>query len=225
MKPIQKTVLITGASAGIGHALAIKLLEHDYKVIGTSRDGNIAGIANTNFITIPLELTETASVNQGRQWLAENDYRIDILINNAGVAPDINTNQPDMESLRATFDSNVFGLVAFTEAILPLINVHGQVLNISSQMGILNRPPAADSTAYRMSKTALNMYTRTLAARLKPKNIAVTSIHPGWVQTKLSSKGAPLTTQESAAGIFHLLNFKMKTGSFWSAESLEELPW
>jgi NAD(P)-dependent dehydrogenase (short-subunit alcohol dehydrogenase family) len=79
--------------------------------------------------------------------------------------------------------------------MLDFISENGKILNISSIIATLNQIPKIDSTAYRMSKSALNMYTKTLSARLKDKNINVNSIHSGWVQTKLSTEGAPLTTE------------------------------
>jgi NAD(P)-dependent dehydrogenase (short-subunit alcohol dehydrogenase family) len=92
-------------------------------------------------------------------------------------------------------------------------------------MATLNRTSKSDSTAYRMSKAALNMYTKTLSARLKDRNIDVNSIHPGWVNTKLSTEGAPLSTEFSAKGIFKLIETEMKTGTFWDAELQEEMLW
>lgn len=225
MSTTQKTVLITGANAGIGLALAQLLLENNYKVIGTSRNGIIKEINNPNFIAIPLELTDTASIKKASALLRTTALKLDILINNAGIAPDINTLKPDLASMRETFNTNVFGLVDFTETVLDIINGNGQILNISSQMGVLNKATAANGTAYRMSKTALNMYTRTLAIRLESRTIAVSSIHPGWVQTKLATHGAPLTTAQAATGILKLLASRMKTGTFWNAATQEEMPW
>jgi NAD(P)-dependent dehydrogenase (short-subunit alcohol dehydrogenase family) len=81
-------------------------------------------------------------------------------------------------------------------------------------MATFNIISKIDSTTYRMSKSALNMYTKTLSARLKDRNIAVNSIHPGWVNTKLSTAGAPLSTEFSANGIFKLIETEMGTGNF-----------
>ena len=69
------------------------------------------------------------------------------------------------------------------------------------------------------------MYTKILAARLQSENIKVISIHPGWVKTKLSTAGAPLTTEMSANGIYSIMMAEKKSGSFWNAETQEELPW
>lgn len=133
--------------------------------------------------------------------------------------------EPDLESLRLTFETNVFGLVSFNETILDLVKKNGKILNISSIMATCNIISKIDSTAYRMSKSALNMYTKTLSARLKDRNISVNSIHPGWVNTKLSTAGAPLSTEFSANGIFKLIETEMGTGNFWNAELQEKMLW
>ena len=170
-------------------------------------------------------MTNQKSIENANKIIRNKCNGIDILVNNAGIAPDLDKTEPDLESLRATFETNVFGLVNFTETVLDLVNQNGKILNISSIMATLNIISKIDSTAYRMSKSALNMYTKTLSARLKDRNIGVNSIHPGWVKTKLSTEGAPLSTEFSANGIFKLIETEMKTGTFWNAELQEEMSW
>ncbi len=225
MKSNSKIVLITGANSGIGNALTKKLIAENYIVIGTSRNGKIENINSKNLFVVPLDLTNQESITNANTLIRNSFKGIDILINNAGIAPDLDTTKPDIESLRLTFETNVFGLVHFTETILDLVVDTGKILNISSIMGTLNRVSKVDSTAYRMSKSALNMYTKTLSARVNNKNITVNSIHPGWVKTKLSTANAPLTTEFSANGIFKLLETNMGTGTFWNAELQEEMVW
>jgi NAD(P)-dependent dehydrogenase (short-subunit alcohol dehydrogenase family) len=225
MKPNNKIVLITGANSGIGNALAEKLIAENYFVIGTSRNGKIENISSENLFVIALDLTNQSSIENANSIIRNKFKGIDILVNNAGIAPDLDKIKPDLESLKLTFETNVFGLVNFTETILDFVNENGKILNISSIMATLNQVSKIDSTAYRMSKSALNMYTKTLAARLNDKNINVNSIHPGWVQTKLSTEGAPLTTEFSANGIFKLLETEMETGTFWNAELQEKMLW
>jgi NAD(P)-dependent dehydrogenase (short-subunit alcohol dehydrogenase family) len=225
MKPNNKIVLITGANSGIGNALAEKLIAENYFVIGTSRNGKIENISSENLFVIALDLTNQSSIENANAIIRNKFKGIDILVNNAGIAPDLDKIKPDLESLKLTFETNVFGLVNFTETMLDFVKENGKILNISSIMATLNQVSKIDSTAYRMSKSALNMYTKTLAARLNDKNINVNSIHPGWVQTKLSTEGAPLTTEFSANGIFKLLETEMETGTFWNAELQEKMLW
>ena len=221
----NKIVLITGANSGIGNALAEKLIAENYFVIGTSRNGKIENIKSENLFVVELDLTNQKSIENANSIIRTKFNVIDILVNNAGIAPDLDKTEPDLESLRSTFETNVFGLVNFTETILDLVNQNGKILNISSIMATLNIISKIDSTAYRMSKSALNMYTKTLSARLKDRNIDVNSIHPGWVNTKLSTAGAPLSTESSANGIFKLIEIEMGTGNFWNAELQEKMLW
>ena len=224
MNIIQKTVLITGANSGIGNALAQKLISEGYFVIGTSRNGKIENINSENILVIKLDVTNEESIQNANLLIKSKFKGIDILVNNAGIAPDLDTTSINMDAMKATFETNVFGLVNFTETILDCINNGGQIINISSIMGTLNRTTNIDSTAYRMSKTAVNMYTKTLAARLVNR-IKVFSFHPGWVKTKLATDLAPLTPEFSANGIFTLLEKDLPTGTFWNAETQEEMVW
>nr|WP_309756772.1 SDR family NAD(P)-dependent oxidoreductase [Flavobacterium sp.] len=221
----NKIVLITGANSGIGNALAEKLIAENYFVIGTSRNGKIENIKSENLFVVELDLTNQKSIENANLIIRTKFNGIDILVNNAGIAPDLDRTEPDLESLRLTFETNVFGLVSFNETILDLVKKNGKILNISSIMATFNIISKIDSTAYRMSKSALNMYTKTLSARLKDRNIAVNSIHPGWVNTKLSTAGAPLSTEFSANGIFKLIETEMGTGNFWNAELQEKMLW
>ncbi len=220
----MKTVLITGANAGIGNALAKKLLENGYFVIGTSRNG-VIDIVSENILVISLDVTSEESIIQANKIIREKIKGIDVLINNAGIAPDLDTMIPETNLLKDTFDTNVTGLVMFTESIIDLVKENGKVFNISSIMGTLNRISKSDSPAYRMSKSAVNMYTKILSDRLSDKKITVNSIHPGWVKTKLSTDGAPLTPEFSANGIFNVIEKKLPNASFWNAETQEEMPW
>jgi NAD(P)-dependent dehydrogenase (short-subunit alcohol dehydrogenase family) len=221
----NKIVLITGANSGIGNALAEKLIAENYFVIGTSRNGKIENIKSENLFVVELDLTNQKSIENANSIIRTKFNGIDILVNNAGIAPDLDRTEPDLESLRLTFETNVFGLVSFNETILDLVKKNGKILNISSIMATFNIISKIDSTAYRMSKSALNMYTKTLSARLKDRNISVNSIHPGWVNTKLSTAGAPLSTEFSANGIFKLIETEMGTGNFWNAELQEKMLW
>jgi NAD(P)-dependent dehydrogenase (short-subunit alcohol dehydrogenase family) len=225
MKSNHKIVLITGANSGIGNALAEKLIAENYFVIGTSRNGKIENISSENLFVVALDLTNQSSIEEANEIIRNKFKGIDILVNNAGIAPDLDKIKPDVASLRLTFETNVFGLVHFTETMLDFVNEDGKILNVSSVMATMNEISKTDSTAYRMSKSALNMYTKTLSARLNDRNINVNSIHPGWVQTKLSTEGAPLTTEFSANGIFMLIEAEMETGTFWNAELQEEMLW
>ncbi|MDN5201934.1 SDR family NAD(P)-dependent oxidoreductase [Fulvivirgaceae bacterium BMA10] len=223
----KKTVLITGTSQGIGLAIAKKLLDEGFFVIGTSRSGIIEQLSHENLAVLKLDVTDNAGIERAHQEVFAAYDQIDILINNAGIGPDLGTERPEINSFAQTFETNLFGLVFFTEPLLDLIPNNGQVLNISSKMGSIEMCGNANALAYRMSKSALNMYTKILANRLEEKNIKVVSIHPGWVRTNIAQGNelAPLSPDESAEGIYQLMNKPIQTGSFWNVETLSEIPW
>lgn len=224
---MNKTILITGASKGIGFALANKFLENGFKVIGTSRSGKIEGIENENFKVLQVDLSESKSIELLKKEIEKNETTIDILINNAGIGPDLYTTNPEEISFKQTFDVNVNGTTFLTELLIENINNEGKIINISSKMGSIVLCKSIDSVAYRMSKTALNMYTKILSNRLLEK-IKVASIHPGWVRTTIAKNNISegrLSPEESANGIFNFVISEFRTGIFWDIESQTECNW
>lgn len=223
---MQKKVLITGANAGIGLALAKKFLAEGFFVIGTSRSGTINAIQSDDLLVVSLDVTSDKSITQATAMLNNFVDGIDLLINNAGIGKKLDENSAEINLMKETFGTNVFGLVSFTEAILGKINDGGTIFNISSRMGMLNREALlANAPAYRMSKAALNMYTKTLAARLQNKDMNVNSIHPGWVKTNMGGEEADITPEFSANGIYNLYLKKIPTGTFWNAEDEQQMNW
>lgn len=224
---MKKTVVITGASKGIGKALAERLLLEDYKVIGTSRSGQIESINHPNFTPIQLDISNAVSIATAQKAISETVDGFDILINNAGIGPDLGYEVPDPKTFQETFKVNVEGVVFFTEPLLELMNPNGKILNISSKMGSVEYLRSAGSIAYRMSKSALNMYSKTLALRLQGLT-KVAAIHPGWVKTTIMHSNlelAPLTPKDSAESIYQFLISDFETGSYYDAEDHKLLPW
>jgi len=223
---MERIAIVTGASKGIGFALSKKLLDNNYSVTGSSRKGNIKSIAHQKFESFQLDLSKKESINKFIKNIASKNTKIDLLINNAAIGPDLGAQFPGENSFEETFDVNVKGTVFFTESILPYIRKEGKILNVSSKMGSIDYCELADSPAYRMSKSALNMYTKLLSNRLKDA-IKVASIHPGWVKTTItkSNVNARLTPEESAEKIFHYIETRFKNGDFWDAERNLKLQW
>jgi NAD(P)-dependent dehydrogenase (short-subunit alcohol dehydrogenase family) len=224
---MKKVVLITGASKGIGKALTEKMLNENFFVIGTSRNGIIKDFENKDFYSLKLDLSNTSSIENAHKEIFSKFKYIDILINNAGIGPDLDTYIPQKESFNLTFDVNVTGTVFFTEPLIELIRENGIILNVSSKMGSLDVCELTDSVAYRMSKSALNMYTKILTNRLKDK-IKVASIHPGWVKTTIiesNLKNGRLKPEQSADNIFEFLTNEFDSGTFWNSENGTELLW
>lgn len=221
-----KTVLITGASKGIGLALARTFLANDFKVIGTCRTGIINDLKHHHFQSLPLDLSKTGSIKEFDRYFSGNDILLDIVINNAGIGPDLDFEFPEENTFRQTFDVNVMGTTFFTEQICKYVVEHGKIINISSKMGSIDVCESTDSVAYRMSKTALNMYTKILANRQLGKQ-SVAAVHPGWVRTTISKSNVNgrLSPEESAQRIYDFVVSDFKTGVFWNVETQTACKW
>lgn len=223
---MTKKVVITGGNRGIGFALVTKFLAEGFQVIATSRTGEIPVLNHPNLFVVTLEITSEDSIQRAVSDIRAKFQTIDLLINNAGVGLDLDQYHPEIDIIKSTFETNVFGLLHFTESCLDLIADGGTIFNISSVMGMLNRDKIVpNATAYRMSKSAVNMYTKTLSARLQERKINVVSIHPGWVKTDMGGEEADITSEFSASRIFELYQKRLPTGSFWAAENQVELNW
>jgi len=223
---MSKTVLITGTSKGIGLALAKTFLANDYKVIGTCRSGGSKELVNPDYTVYALDLSNLESIKQFETNFHNLKIDFDIVINNAGIGPDLDFEYPEEISFKETFDVNVTGTTFFTEQICKYLAVNGKIINISSKLGSIDLCELTDSVAYRMSKAALNMYTKILTNRLRGKQ-SVASIHPGWVRTTIakSNVNGRLSPEESAQRIYEFVVSDFRTGIFWNVETQTECSW
>ena len=223
---MSKTVLITGASRGIGFVLTNLFIQHNYHVIGTCRAGKIENLTHNNLELLKLDLSDMESIKNVDQVLSKKSIKIDILVNNAGVGFDLDYSLPEEKTFKQTFEINVTGNVFFTESLTRHIKNGGKIINISSKMGSIGLCKLSDSVAYRMSKSALNMYTKILSSRFVNR-IKVASVHPGWVRTTIakSNVNGRLSPEESAARIFDFIISDYNTGIFWDVENQSEIEW
>ncbi|OGN28186.1 MAG: hypothetical protein A3A33_02415 [Candidatus Yanofskybacteria bacterium RIFCSPLOWO2_01_FULL_49_25] len=216
----MKTALITGASRGIGNALAEKFLAEGYFVIGTSTKGT-ADFSHENLTILQLDLADPKSIERCAKDVLNLKKPVDILINNAGTY----ISEHDgikIDILRTTLETNLIGPIDFTLRILPAINVGGHIVNISSRQGSMSYVHQDLNPSYKISKAAVNMFTRALSLRLKD-TITVSSVHPGAVLTALAMPDADLTPEEAAGYIYDLAISRPKTGQFWYKG--EPFPW
>jgi len=223
---MKQHVLITGATRGIGLALVQQFLNNGFAVTGAARSAENSDLQHSDLKLIQLDLSKAESIERAVQDLRATGTHFDILINNAGVGPDLDSSAPDINSYELTFAVNTQGTVFFTEAMLPLMKKGAKIINISSKMGSVGLCTGTDATAYRMSKAALNMYTRTLAGRLYGKQI-VAAVHPGWVRTTLSPTNinGRLSPEQSAKGIYDFVTSDFETDTFWNVESQDYCEW
>lgn len=228
----MKNILITGIGRGIGKALAEKFLAEGHNVIGTTQTGS-SDITNDRLKVYKLDLSSDESIEMCARSIKESGVVVDMLINNAGGLFDDEITHVIIEKLRQTLNVNLIGTINFTEHTLPFISKNGHIINISSSAGSLSETDYHTHShhpnqypAYKISKAALNMYTRTLAMRLSKEDengITVSSVHPGWVKTEMGGEEAPMTPEEAAEHIYKLAISKPETGQFWFKG--EKYPW
>lgn len=190
----RKIALVTGASSGIGQATAELLAQAGYKVYGTSRRGGDAG--GRSFEMLPLDVTDDASVQAAVQHLIQREGRIDLLVNNAGfgVSP-AGAEESSIDQAQAIFDTNFFGLVRMTRAVVPHMRQQGagRIINIGSVLGFLPMPYMA---LYSATKHAVAGYSEALDHELRTLGIRVSVVEPAYINTpfdaNLMKPDAPL---------------------------------
>jgi len=205
--PNGPIVVVTGANRGIGLEISRQLASRGAQVVLRARKSE-AGKAAVKRLTSQnltvqfrlLDVTSKKSIVALREFLKGNYGRLDILINNAGIiasgdAPGLKVN---METVRATLETNALGPFHLSQALAPLLqrSKRARIVNISSGMGALSEMEG-DYAAYRISKTALNAVTAILAAELRNR-AAVNAACPGWVRTDMGGRGAERDVAEGA---------------------------
>ena len=182
MKTNSKIALVTGASSGIGEVTAERLAEAGYKVYGTSRGGARAG--QRSFEMLALDVTSDQSVEAVVKEVLRLEGRIDVLVNNAGfgVAPAA-AEESSMEQARSIFDTNFFGVVRMTRAVVPHMRKQGsgRIINIGSVLGFLPMPYGA---FYSATKHAIEGYSESLDHELRTRGIRVSVIEPAYTKTR-----------------------------------------
>jgi len=177
----NEIALVTGASSGIGEAIANRLAKAGYKVYGTSRRGAQAG--QRTFEMLPLDVTSEESVDAAVKEVLRLYGRIDLLVNNAGfgVAPAA-AEESSLDQARAIFDTNFFGIVRMTRAVLPHMRRQGsgRIINIGSVLGFLPMPYMA---LYSATKHAVAGYSESLDHELRTMGIRVSVIEPAYIKT------------------------------------------
>lgn len=177
----NKVALVTGASSGIGQATAQRLARAGYTVYGTSRRGGGAG--GRRFEVLTLDVTSDSSVADAVAQLMQREGRIDLLINNAGfgVAP-AGAEESSIGQAQSMFDTNFFGMVRMTRAVLPHMRKQGagRIINIGSVLGFLPMPYGA---LYAATKHAVEGYSESLDHELRTRGIRVSVIEPAYTNT------------------------------------------
>ena len=199
------TVLLIGASRGIGFELASQYIGHGDRVIATARtDEGLAQLKALGAQTLRLDVANPAS-NSGLAWQLDGE-KIDLAIYVAGVV-DRNSasNPPTRDRFDAVMHTNVMGAMQVIPQIVPMVQeTKGVIACISSIMGSQQETTSGNAALYRVSKAALNMVVRCTQA--EQPDVTVLAIHPGWVQTDMGGAAAPLTPEQSASSLRQTLN-------------------
>lgn len=223
------TVLITGANRGIGLELARQYSDAGWQVIGTARQPDrameLASLNNAR--VVQLDVTDQDSVVRLAEELSGQS--IDLLINNAGILPMMRSVADiDIDQFEYVLAVNSTGPVRVTQALLPNLRTSQQkkIINITSNLGSITDNTNGGFYGYRESKSALNMFTRSLAAELRAEGFICIVMHPGWVQTDMGGANAPVPVQESATGIRSVVDnlAPEDSGKYWTFEG-KQIPW
>ena len=185
MKIKGSIALVTGASSGIGEATAKRLATAGYKVYGTSRRGAQSG--QRSFAMLPLDVTNDASVEAAVKEIIRQEGSIDLLVNNAGfgVAP-AGAEESSIDQAKAIFETNFFGLIRMTRAVVPHMRRQGKgrIINIGSVLGFLPMPYGA---LYAATKHAVEGYSESLDHELRTRGIRVSVIEPAYTKTQFDA--------------------------------------
>jgi NAD(P)-dependent dehydrogenase (short-subunit alcohol dehydrogenase family) len=185
----QQTVLITGATDGLGRAAALLLAEKGYRVFAAGRSAEkraeldrLAASRKLPLESLELDVCDANSVSGGVQQILEKAGHLDVLINNAGVGLMAVAEELKLDDLRRLYETNIFGLLRVTQAVLPHMRGRksGRIVMLSSVAGILTPPTYG---AYSSSKHAVEALSNALRLELYPFHIEVILIEPGYIMT------------------------------------------
>ena len=194
----QQTVLITGATDGLGRAAALLLAEKGYRVFAAGRStekraelDRLAAAKKLPLETLELDVCNDSSVSRAVKHILQKAASIDVLINNAGVGLMAVTEELKLDDLRRLYETNIFGLLRVTQAVLPHMRERkaGRILMLSSVAGILTPPTYG---AYSSSKHAVEALSNALRLELYPFNIEVILIEPGYIMTNFQQTAKEL---------------------------------
>ena len=182
----KKVVLISGASRGIGAAIAMHLASLGYRVIGTARSEFKFDKPSDNLIPLKLDITCRESIKNCAAKLKEQNLLPDILINNAGITSDqlfLRMKDDEWDNVLAT---NLTGTFNLTKAFIKnmIKNRYGRIINISSISGLMGNPGQVN---YSSAKAGLSGFTKSLAKEVGSRNITVNSVAPGFIETDMTS--------------------------------------
>jgi NAD(P)-dependent dehydrogenase (short-subunit alcohol dehydrogenase family) len=234
MSETPSTVLITGATRGIGLEFVHRYLQRGAEVIATARDrtraDGLKALASPKLRVMPLDVEDPLSISGLSELVG--DEPIDLLINNAGITSSSkNLGALEAAELSRAFMVNSIAPMLVTRALLDnLRNGKGRKLvHITSQLGSIANNDGGSSYGYRASKAALNQFNRSLAAELSKEigaKFTTVAVHPGWVRTDMGGPRADLSVEEAVGHMMKTIDGVTpgQSGAFLNYDG-KALPW
>jgi len=244
--------LVTGANKGIGLETARQFGARGFTVLAGARDEargreaeRVLRADGADATFVRLDVTSDASVRAAAAWIEREYGRLDILLNNAGIARGNPPSQTDLDLMREVYEVNVFGVIRVTNAMLPLLRraPAARIVNVSSEVGSITSmtDPASPlaqmpaGLAYPSSKAALNMITAMYAKELQDTPIKVNAANPGYTKTDLNRNSGLRSVTEGAEASVYLATLPaggpsgILWGHLWTpdgpADAYGALPW
>jgi NAD(P)-dependent dehydrogenase (short-subunit alcohol dehydrogenase family) len=228
----MSTILITGTNRGIGLELTKQYAEAGWQVFACCREPKLATALNalaadhSNITIYPLDIANFKQIDALAKQL--NNVVIDILINNAGVYPEGNLSDADVDNWLNGFKVNSIAPLKIATAFTPHLakSQLKKLATLSSKMGSIDDNTSGGSYMYRSTKSAVNSVMKSLSIDLKKHGIAVVTLHPGWVETDMGGPNALISTQTSVAGLRQVIDALTleSTGKFIAYDG-KEVAW
>jgi NAD(P)-dependent dehydrogenase (short-subunit alcohol dehydrogenase family) len=229
-----RVAIVTGANRGIGLEVCRVLGRHGARVVLAARDAEQGAEAATRLqtegldvVSRPLDVTRQDTIDALVEWLEAQHGKLDILVNNAGIMPNKkNVLEAPMDDVEGMWQVNTLGPWRVSLALLPLMqrNRWGRIVNVSSEAGSMQRMTGV-AAAYRVSKAALNAFTRCLAAQLRMDGVLVNAVCPGWVRSDMGGPDAARSLEEGAASVMWAVTLDDDGPSGGYFQDGKPLPW
>jgi len=237
MNDPTKIAVVTGANRGLGLETCRQLARLGLRVVLTSRDpakGQAAAEAlqgeGLDVRHQTLDVTRAEDARRLDDYITAEFGRLDVLVNNAGVfldpynPPGNSVLDADLDTVRRTLETNLYGTLQITQSLLPLMGGTGRVVNVSSGMGQLSEMNGC-CPGYRFSKVGLNALTRILADELRDSRIKINSVCPGWVRTDMGGPGADRSVEQGVDTIVWLATLPDSGPSGGFFRDRQPIPW
>lgn len=221
---MKKNIVITGTSRGIGYELVALFTYAGHNVLALSRNEvPVSGLGVTNCHCFPCDITDASDIKKVPVFLKENWKHVDVLINNSGFLVSKPFAQLKKEDFLHSYEVNVFGAAAITQAVLPFMRKDGHVVNISSMGGVQGSLKFPGLAAYSSSKGAIITLTEVLAEEYKETGPSFNALALGAVQTEMLEEAfpgyiAPLSAKEMAS---YIMDFSLTGSKYYNGKTLE----